>query len=402
MITIQAFKALRPKEEWVQEVAALPYDVMTVEEARRMTEEHPYSFLNIDKPEIHVTDRGDAPYIYARKKLDELVEKNIFIEEEDCMYIYELETIHNHQYGLACMVSTKDYEENRIKKHENTRIDKEKDRVSHILHCEAHTGPIFLVEDEWDEFGNFLCQYTKSHAPLYDFKLEDHVTHRLYAIKEMEVLMYLKEAFKQINALYIADGHHRAAAAVKVHHEVGDTKTEAQHFLSVIFPKEQLRILPYHRVIKDESGYTKDELFEKLSQFFEISSVGTSVYLPTNVHQFGMRYQKHWYKLEFKSHLFHDESVVSHLDVAILQNFILGPLFDIHDPREDIRIDFIPGSKEIEVLNERTDTEMDIAFSLFPTSIDSLIDVAKAGELMPPKSTWFEPKLRSGLLIHKF
>lgn len=402
MITIQAFKALRPKEEWVQEVAALPYDVMTLEEARRMTKEHPYSFLNIDKPEIHVTAQGDAPYIYARNKLDEFIENNIFVEEDECMYIYELETLHNHQYGLACMISTKDYDENRIKKHENTRTDKEEDRVSHILHCEAHTGPIFLVENEWDEFGDFLCQYTKSHSPLYDFKLEDHVTHRLYAIKDSETLTYLKEAFKHIDTLYIADGHHRAAAAAKVGRMVGDSKPEAQHFLSVIFPKEQLRILPYHRIIKDESGYTKDKLFEKISQFFDISDVGTSVYLPSKEHQFGMRYQKHWYKLEFKSHLLRDHNAVSNLDVTILQNFILDPLFNIRDPKQDTRIDFIPGSNHIEVLNERTENEMDIAFSLFPTSIESLIAVAKAGDLMPPKSTWFEPKLRSGLLIHKF
>lgn len=402
MITIQAFKALRPKEEWVQEVAALPYDVMTVEEARRMTQEHPYSFLNIDKPEIHVTANGDAPYIYARKKLDEFIKNNIFIEENECMYLYELETPDNHQYGLACIVSTKDYEENRIKKHENTRTDKEADRISHILYCEAHTGPIFLVENEWNEFGSFLCQYAKSHVPLYDFKLEDQVTHRLYAISEPETLTYLTESFKHVNALYIADGHHRAAAAAQVSRRVGDSKPQAHHFLSVIFPKEQLHILAYHRIIKDESGYTKDELFEKLSQFFEISSVGTSTYLPSKMHQFGMRYEKCWYKLEFKLHLFRNEGVTSNLDVTILQNFVLEPIFNIHDPRQDTRIDFIPGSEQIEVLNERTEAEMDIAFSLFPTSIESLIAVAQAGELMPPKSTWFEPKLRSGLLIHKF
>jgi len=402
MITIKAFKALRPKEEWVREVAALPYDVMTVEEARKMTKEHPYSFLNIDKPEIHVAPHGDAPYIYARKKLDELIENNIFIEENNCMYLYELETPHNHQYGLACIVSTEDYEENRIKKHENTRTDKEEDRISHIQYCEAHTGPIFLVENEWEEFGNFLCQYAESHAPLYDFKLEDHVTHRLYAISDPETLTYLIEAFKDINALYIADGHHRAAAAAKVSRMVGDIKPEAQHFLSVIFPKEQLRILPYHRIIKDESGYTKDKLFKELSDFFEISNVGTSVYLPSKMHQFGMRYQKCWYKLEFKSELLQDKSIADSLDVAILQNFVLDPIFNIHDPKQDTRIDFIPGGEQIEVLNERTEAEMDIAFSLFPTSIESLIAVAKAGELMPPKSTWFEPKLRSGLLIHRF
>ncbi len=237
---------------------------------------------------------------------------------------------------------------------------------------------------------------------MYDIQLDDEVTHRLYAISEPETLTYLIEAFKSTNALYIADGHHRAAAAAKVGRKVGDFKPEAQHFLSVIFPKEQLRILPYHRIIKDESGYTKDELFEKLSKFFEISHIGPSVYLPSKMHELGMRYQKYWYKLEFKSELLQGKSVADSLDVAILQNFVLAPIFNIHDPKQDKRIDFIPGSEQIEVLNERTEAEMDIAFSLFATSIESLIAVAEAGELMPPKSTWFEPKLRSGLLIHRF
>lgn len=402
MITIGAFKALRPKEEWVQEIAALPYDVMTLEEAKKMTKDHPYSFLNIDKPEIHVNEQGEAPYLYAHQKLEEWIQKELFVEEDACMYIYELETLHNHQYGLGCVISTKDYEESRIKKHENTRTDKEADRVSHILHCGAHTGPIFLVENEWEGFGDFLYQYTKKYAPLYDFELEDQVRHRLYAIKDHQTLTYLKEAFGRIEALYIADGHHRAAAAAKVGRMVGDSKPEAQHFLSVIFPKEQLRILPYHRIIKDESGYNKKVLFEKISKYFDISFVDAPVYEPSKCHQLGMRYQKKWYKLEFKSYLLRAHQIVSSLDVSILQDFILAPIFNITDPRQDVRIDFIPGSQPIEVLNERTDEEMDIAFSLFPTSIDSLIAVAKAEELMPPKSTWFEPKLRSGLLIHRF
>ena len=402
MITINAFKALRPKEQWVEEIAALPYDVMTVEEAKKMTEDHPYSFLNIDKPEIHVSEEGDAPYLYAQQKLEEWIQKELFIEEETGMYIYELETVHNHQYGLACMIATKDYEENRIKKHENTRTDKEAGRVSHILHCGAHTGPIFLVENEWAEFGAFLSQYTKTHKPLYDFELEDQVRHRLYAIKDQKMLNDLKEAFGDIESLYIADGHHRAAAAAKVGRLLGETHPEAQHFLSVIFPKEQLRILPYHRIIKDESGYNKQVLFEKISKYFDISFVDAPVYEPTKPHELGMRYHKKWYKLEFKSHLLRSNQTVSSLDVSILQDFILAPIFNITDPKQDVRIDFIPGSQPLEVLNERTEEEMDIAFSLFPTSIDALIAVAKAGELMPPKSTWFEPKLRSGLLLHRF
>ena len=402
MITIDAFKALRPEGEWVQEIAALPYDVMTLEEAKKMTEEHPYSFLNVDKPEIHVSEGGEAPYLYARQKLEEWTQKGLFIEEEACMYIYELETLHNHQYGLACVIATKDYEQNRIKKHENTRTDKESDRIAHILHCSAHTGPIFLVENEWEAFGVFLYDYTKNHAPLYDFQLEDKVRHRLYAIKDQEILGMLKERFKHTEALYIADGHHRAAAAAKVGQMVGEHRYEAQHFLSVIFPKEQLRILPYHRIIKDESGYTKKALFEKISKYFEISLVDALVYEPAKPHELGMRYEKKWYKLEFKSHVLRADQAVSTLDVSILQDFILAPIFNIIDPRQDVRIDFIPGSQPLEVLNKRTEEEMDIAFSLYPTSIESLIAVAKAGELMPPKSTWFEPKLRSGLLIHPF
>lgn len=402
MITIKAFEALRPKEEWVKEVAALPYDVMSVEEAERMIKEHPYSFLNIDKPEAQIKANGKAPYVYARTKLDEFIGKEIFIQDDCCMYLYELETLESHQYGLACLVAAKDYSEGRIKKHENTRTDKEEDRIQHILHCEAHTGPIFLIEDKWDGFGDFLRQYTESHTPIYDFKLEDNVIHRLYAIREQEVMDHLTEKFKHINALYIADGHHRAAAAVQVSHILGHTNSEANDFLAVVFPKEQLRILPYHRIIKDESGYTKDVLFKKLATYFEISLVDDSIYLPCKAHQFGMRYQKHWYKIELRPEFLDDKNIINRLDVTILQDLILSPIFNIQDPRQDTRIDFVPGSEPIEILNKRTEVDMDIAFSLFPTSIESLIAVAQAGDLMPPKSTWFDPKLRSGLLIHKF
>lgn len=402
MISIKAFSALRPTEEWVTEVAALPYDVMSNEEAKKIVAQHPYSFLNIDKPEIHVDSQGDAPYIYARNLLDQMIQKDVFIQDKSCLYIYEQECPSNHQYGLACLVSVKDYQEGRVKKHEKTRTDKERDRILHISHCQAHTGPIFLIEDEWPNLGEYLESYTRRHNPLYEFKLEDEVRHRLYAIRELDIITELIEVFATMNALYIADGHHRVAAASKVAQDIGDKNNGANDFLAVVFPKEQLRILGYHRILIDQSGYTKEKLFKELNKIFEIASVDDVVFLPSQVHEYGMRYQKKWYCLKLKPEILTGKDIVQQLDVSILQDYVLNPIFKIEDPKEDSRIEFIPTLEPKDKMNHYIDEGWDIAFTMYPTSIDSLINVAKVDKLMPPKSTWFEPKLRSGLLIHQF
>lgn len=401
MIKIRAFKAVRPKEKWVKEVAALPYDVMTDEEAKKMVANHPYSFLNIDKPEIH-SSADSQPYIYASNLLNHMIEEGVFVQETKCLYLYELITPYGIQYGLACLVSTKDYEESRIKKHEQTRKDKEEDRIKHIEYCQAHTGPIFLVEDEVPHFEEYLEEYAKTHSPIYHFMDEECIVHRLYAIREKEEIDYLVSSFSKVNNLYIADGHHRAAAAVKVAEKLGDRLPEANDFLAVIFPKEELHILAYHRMIKDESGYSKDELFHKLAEVFKITQVSEMVYFPSKAHEIGMYYQKQWYHLIMKSDCFKNKSVSKSLDVAVLQDEILGPVFNIIDPRTDKKIEFIPGKPGIDLVKECQNRKMDIIFTVYPTSVDDMIAVAKAGEMIPPKSTWFEPKLRSGLLIHKF
>ena len=402
MAVLKAFKALRPDYKWVREVAALPYDVMTYEEALQIVEGHPYSFLNIDKPEIRSQAKGEGLFEEVGTQLKQWIQEGIFVEESEGLYIYELETNKVHQYGLVGLVSAADYEKGVIKKHENTRSDKEQERVWHITHCKAHTGPIFLVDHKLKDLGNQLVAYAKEHKPLFDETFEDHITHRIYKISDQALIKKWIKDFEAIPYLYIADGHHRAAAAYRVAKQMGDTLPETQNFLAVIFPKNQLQILAYHRVIKDESGYTKEELWKKLSVYFDIQPIQEMIYLPDQPHTFGMRYQKKWYILSCKEDYLLGLKGSALLDVAILQNEVLAPIFKIENPKEDPRIDFIPGVEEASTLNKRTESEMDIAFSLYPTSLDELIAIADENALMPPKSTWFEPKLRSGFLIHSF
>ena len=401
MAQLKAFSALRLKEQWAKEVAALPYDVMSISEARQMVEGHPYSFLNIDKPEIHISEEGEAPYLFALESLKRLITEGIYEQDQESLYIYELESPFAHQYGLVGLVNTKEYEAGIIKKHEHTRSDKEEDRVQHIKHCSAHTGPIFLVEQDLKGFGEQLISFATSQKPILNVTFEDGVSHRIYQISHQETIQEMITLFKTVPALYIADGHHRAAAACRVAHELADN-AEAQSFLAVIFPKEQLHILAYHRVLKDESHLSKSELFQKLRLLFDIEELADQVYLPAIPHTFGMRYQKKWYKLTCKPFLYEDKTAEACLDAAILQREVLEPLFKIKDPKNDPRIDFVPGIYEADTLNSRTDEEMDIAFSLYPTQMEELIAVADSGGLMPPKSTWFEPKLRSGFFVHRF
>ncbi|MBE6022771.1 MAG: DUF1015 domain-containing protein [Cellulosilyticum sp.] len=402
MAQLKAFTALRPTEKWVREVASLPYDVMTNEEALEMVKDHPYSFLNIDKPDIHTTEKGQAIYKEAGKRLQQMIDQGIFIEESEGLYIYELQTNQVHQYGLVGLVSVADYESGVIKKHENTRSDKQQERVWHIEHCKAHTGPIFLVDHVLKDLGHQLESYANTHKPLFDETFEDEITHRIYKVTEEAFINQWIEDFETIPHLYIADGHHRAAAACEVAEQLGESMPEAQNFLAVIFPKEQLQILAYHRVLKDESGYTKEVLWEKLGTYFNITPIEDLVYVPTQRHTFGMRYKKQWYQLTCKESYLKTLQGSDALDVSILQNEVLAPIFNIENPKEDPRIDFIPGVEVAITLNERTEKDMDIAFSLYPTSLDELIAVADENGLMPPKSTWFEPKLRSGFLIHPF
>ena len=401
MAKLKALRAQRLQPQWAKQVAALPYDVMSTTEAKAMVEDQPYSFLNIDKPEIHIPEDGMTPYLYAASKLKAMIHEGIYAQDEESLYIYELQTQVAHQYGLVGLVSAKEYQQGIIKKHENTRVDKEEDRVQHILHCSAHTGPIFLVEEALPHFGEQLISYAASQKPIVDVTFEDGVSHRIYQISDKGNIKALTELFDTVPALYIADGHHRAAAACRVADMLPNNE-EAQFFLAVIFPKEQLHILAYHRILKDRSGLNKAQLFERLNNLFEITELNLEVYLPDVPHTFGMRYEKKWYKLVCKKHLYETSSVVERLDAAILQREVLEPLFNIKDPKNDPHINFVPGIRPASELNSRTEVEMDIAFSMYPTSMEELLAVADANGLMPPKSTWFEPKLRSGFFVHCF
>lgn len=402
MVEIQAFCALRPSDKWVREVASLPYDVMDDKEALEMVKDKPHSFLRIDKPEIEHTELGKVLYEKAGRQLEEWVHKGIFVHETKGLYIYELQTVSCHQFGLVTLVSAKDYKKGIIKKHENTRQDKKEERIWHIENCRAHTGLVYLVEPTLETLSEELEKYAKEHLPLFNETYEDGVTHRIYKISESAMINGLIEQFKTVPSLYIADGHHRAEAACHVAEEYGKSYPEANAFLAVIFPKNQLNILAYHRIVQNKYGYNKEVIWQQLSRYFTICPVNEAIYLPNAPHTIGMRYNKEWYELKCKSSYLASLIGINRLDVTILQNQILGPVFNITNPREDACIDFIPDVGNPFILNARTEAEGQIAFSLFPTSIDELIEVANRNELMPPKSTWFTPKLRSGFILHPF
>lgn len=405
MATIRAFGALRPTNALVTKVAALPYDVMNTAEAKKMVEGNPYSFLHVDKPEIHINHpKDDELYIFAGETLQRMIQEGVFVKDEPSLYIYGLSNSMTTQYGLVCLVSAKEYDEGIIKKHENTRTDKELDRIKHVSYCKAHTGPIFLAYKGLELVTAWLLEYTAKHDPVYYFIGEDGVKHEVFQVSDPHTIYNIISAFEEANALYIADGHHRAVAAAAVarnFREQGIQNNEAEYFLATIFPKEQLHIMDYNRVLQDESGLSAEELFEQLKQKFDIEPVDTNIYKPIQRHSFGMRYNKKWYKLIMKTEWIDETDPVTSLDASLLQTHVLEPLFKIRDPKGDKRIDFVGGIRGIEELNRRTDTDMDIAFSMYPTSMDELIRVADANQLMPPKSTWFEPKLRSGIFIHE-
>ena len=275
--------------------------------------------------------------------------------------------------------------------------------MKHVTYCNAHTGPIFLAYKDLDCVTRWMKEYVTTQTPIYDFISEDGVRHEVYQVSHQETIEHVIAAFKASEALYIADGHHRAAAAAAVARSRREMQTgseASEYFLATIFPKEQLYIMDYNRVLKDESGLSQEDFFAYLAKHFEVKVVNAETYQPTMRHTFGMRYNKQWYALVAKSHIINEEDPVKRLDVAILQDQVLSPIFHIEDPKNDKRIDFIGGIRGIAELNRRTDTDMDIAFSMYPTSMDELIKVADAKLLMPPKSTWFEPKLRSGIFIH--
>lgn len=412
MAVFKPFKAIRPISEYASQVAALPYDVMNSKEAAQTVIGKPYSFLHVDKAEIDLPEGTDlyseAVYLKARKNLDKLVSDGVCKQDEsECFYIYRQIMNGRSQTGLVGCVSIDDYINNVIKKHELTRADKEADRINHVDYCDANTGPIFLTYRPQERVASIVAQWKDSHAPVYDFVTDDGITNTVWVIDCPETNAEIASLFGKIDYLYIADGHHRAASAVKVglkrREQLPDFNgnEEFNFFLAVLFSCDELEIMDYNRVMRDLNGNTPAEFIEKISASFTVEKAGKEAYKPVEAHTFGMLLDGEWYKLTAKAGTFDANDPVDALDVSILQNNLISPVLGIDDPRTDKRIDFVGGIRGLGELERRASSDMCLAFSMYPTTLRELMDIADAGKLMPPKSTWFEPKLLSGLFIHK-
>ena len=413
MAIVRPFRAIRPQPEIAGQVAALPYDVMNSDEARQMVKGNPYSFLHVDKAEIDMDPAIDLydtrVYEKARDNLNQMIEKGVFLQDATpCLYVYKQVMNGRAQIGIVACASIDEYRNNTIKKHELTRADKEQDRVNHVDYCDANTGPIFLTYRA-DEEINALVEKAMTQAPVYDFVSEDGIGHTVWVMEGEDTIAKIAQRFDTMPYLYIADGHHRSASAVRVGMKRREEKpdfdgTEEFNFiLSVLFPDEQLYIMDYNRLVKDLNGNTEAEFLQKVAESFAVAPYEKDgVLKPENKHTFGMYLSGKWYLLTAKDGSFDAADPVARLDVSILQNNLLHPILGIGDPRTDKRIDFVGGIRGLQTLADRVDSgEMTVAFSMYPTTMDDLMDIADAGAIMPPKSTWFEPKLRSGLFIHK-
>lgn len=404
MISISPFKALRPEPQFAKQVASRPYDVLSSKEAKIEAEGNPYSFLHITKSEIDLpatTDvHSEAVYKKAKENLDAFISRPVlFNESKPCYYIYQLTMNERTQTGLVCCSSVDDYENGLIKKHEFTRPEKELDRINHIKTTGAQTGNVFLAFRDIPEVNEIMNKWKTDKSPVYNFAAEDNIQHTLWVISDEKIIDRITEIFKEeVPCTYIADGHHRVASAAKVKYQLADNE-EAGYFLSTLFPAEQLKIMDYNRVVKDLNGHSESEFLDKLNSSFSIEKV-SKAYAPEAIHNFGMYLNGQWYKLTALDGTFSTDPI-GILDVTILQNNLLDPVLGIKDQRTDTRIDFIGGIRGLGELEKRvTEEEWAVAFSLYPVSIDQLFDIADSNNVMPPKSTWFEPKLRDGLLTH--
>lgn len=408
MSDIRPFRAIRPRADLADRIAALPYDVYSREEARRVVENDPYTFLRIDRAETQFPPEQDmyAPEVYqkAHDMLWDMIGQGQFIQDDTpCFYIYEQVMNGRHQIGIVAVASADDYRDGVIKKHENTREEKELDRIRHVDACDAQTGPIFLAYRKNDVI-EAIIRKQKENPPVYEFVSDDNITHIVYRITDAADNAMIREAFAGIGAIYIADGHHRCASAVKVCNlrREGNIRhtgeEEYNYFLSVLFADEQLMIMDYNRVVKDLNGLTKEAFLEKIAERYTIQPVDRTDAKPAKKGQVGMYLDGRWYCLNWRG-VFSEDPVDS-LDVSILQKEVLEPILGIADPKVDSRIDFVGGIRGLQELERRVQTDCAVAFAMYPTDIHELFRVADAGLLMPPKSTWFEPKLRSGLFIH--
>lgn len=411
MAVVRPFKGIRPVKNLASQIAALPYDVMNSDEAREMVKGNKYSFLHVDKAEIDLDPSIDVHdkkvYEKARENLDRMIADGEYIQDEQpCLYIYRQIMNGRAQTGIVFCASIDDYMNDVIKKHEFTRADKEQDRINHVDYCDANTGPIFLTYKEDNIATEVINAWIDSREPEYNFVAEDGISHIVWVIDNPIIVSEIVELFKDVKNLYIADGHHRSASAVKVglkrraDNPNYTGEEEFNYFLAVAFPDNDLMVMDYNRVVKDLNGLSKDELIAKLEEKFTVTKRAESV-KPSKKHTFGMYVENEWYLLEAKDGIYNKEDPIDSLDVAILQNNVLTPILGIEDVRTSDRIDFIGGIRGIKELERRANSDMKIAFSMYPTEVRDIMNVADIGEVMPPKSTWFEPKLRSGLFVHK-
>ena len=409
MAVVKPFCCIHPAKGLEHKIAALPYDVYSREEAKDAVDGRPLSFLNIDRPETLFGPEQDmyAQEVYqaAKDRLSKMQKEGAFVKEASPVYyIYELTMEGRSQTGIVGCASIDDYERQMIKKHEKTRAEKEADRIRHVDICNAQTGPIFLTYRSHTVI-RAIVEETKKEKAAFDFTAEDGVRHMGWKLSDAKKMQKLMEAFEEVECLYIADGHHRAASAVKV----GQMRREAypsyngteefNYFLSVLFPDDELMIMDYNRVVKDLNGYSIEEFLGRVSEKFEIRLLKRPE-KPSKKGQITMYLQGYWFRLKVQEEYIQKDPVEG-LDVAYLQRELLEPILGIKDPRTDKRVDFVGGIRGLEELKKRADSDMMVAFAMYPTSIEELLAVADAGRLMPPKSTWFEPKLRSGLFIHE-
>lgn len=412
MAIIKPFKGFRPPSDMVEQIASKPYDVMNRTEAKEMAHGNKISFLRITRPEIEF-DESVSPYdpeIYQRAKDNfiKFVNEGALVKDQtDCFYIYRLVMGKVDQTGIVCVCGIDDYWDDVIKKHEYTRPVKEKDRITNIKVSGIQPGPVFSTYKQIDEIDKLVEAFKTENLPEYDFKSEDDVLHQVWVISESDKVNRLEMVLEKIPTIYIADGHHRAASGAKVGRELREKKGRTidgphNYFLSVIFPHDQLSILDYNRLIKDLNGSTEEEFIESIKQFFHVSELGNHSYKPDKERSFGMYLGQSWYELKLKESYDNLVDPVESLDISLLDKYVFKSLLGIEDQRTDQRIDFVGGIRGLAALQGRVDSgEMKLAFAIHPVSIEALFKVADSGKVMPPKSTWFEPKLRSGLFVHQ-
>ncbi len=407
MSIIQPFKALRPQASLAKQVASLPYDVLNSAEAKVEVQGNPYSFLYITKSEISLPETTDihstAVYEAAKQNLDAFIKRDtLFRENKACYYIYQLVMNGRSQTGLVCVSSVDDYENDIIKKHEFTRPEKEQDRINHIKTSGAQTGNVFLAYRNVETVDTLIEKWKSTKSAAYDFTADDGIQHTIWIVSDNDTVEQITQLFAtQVPCTYIADGHHRAASAAKVRKALGDKATKgSDYFLTTLFPSNQLYIMDYNRLAKDLNNLSDVEFLAAVAQKFDVQVMGKNAVKPSVLHVFGMYLSGIWYQLTAKEGTYTNDPI-GVLDVTILQNNLLDEILGIKDPRTDKRIDFVGGIRGLQALEKRVDSgEMAVAFSLYPVTIDQLFDIADSGNVMPPKSTWFEPKLRDGLLTH--